>query len=386
MKPSFEIADFGTTKYGEKAKKFTLRGAGGVILFAVCLIIPLLQVLGQSDATGAYDSKNAPIGILFDTDMVEDYDDVGALALLHAFVDEGKCRILASSSCTRDNSSVAMVEIINSYYGRGDIPTGCSKEIGVVGVTNPKDVERRGHQKYVNMAKKYSKWVRHGNSNDALDSNLVYRKALAAEPDGSVIVCSVGFMTNMRRLLESKPDEISPLSGRELIAKKVRRYVAMAGKMPKGTEYNVQHDAESARITFATWPTEVVFVDYFAGRHVYCGRGVAEAKYDWQNPVKDIFATCLPSREAVRGGKTWDRGEGGHSSWDELTVLVAVCGISPYFNAERGNFEVIDNSGANIWTPDIAGRHIRVTRAMSDDELGRTLDELIKRPPRQINF
>lgn len=32
MKPSFEIADFGTTKYGEKAKKFTLRGAGGVIL------------------------------------------------------------------------------------------------------------------------------------------------------------------------------------------------------------------------------------------------------------------------------------------------------------------------------------------------------------------
>ncbi len=31
-KPSFEIADFGATKYGEKARKFTLRGAGGVIL------------------------------------------------------------------------------------------------------------------------------------------------------------------------------------------------------------------------------------------------------------------------------------------------------------------------------------------------------------------
>lgn len=32
MEPSFEIAEFGATKYGEKAKKFTLRGAGGVIL------------------------------------------------------------------------------------------------------------------------------------------------------------------------------------------------------------------------------------------------------------------------------------------------------------------------------------------------------------------
>lgn len=30
--PSYEISDFGVTKYGEKAKKYTLRGAGGVIL------------------------------------------------------------------------------------------------------------------------------------------------------------------------------------------------------------------------------------------------------------------------------------------------------------------------------------------------------------------
>ena len=31
-KASYEIADFGMTKYGEKARKFTLRGAGGVVL------------------------------------------------------------------------------------------------------------------------------------------------------------------------------------------------------------------------------------------------------------------------------------------------------------------------------------------------------------------
>ena len=32
MKPTFEVKEFGTTKYGEKAKLFVLRGAGGVVL------------------------------------------------------------------------------------------------------------------------------------------------------------------------------------------------------------------------------------------------------------------------------------------------------------------------------------------------------------------
>ena len=36
--------------------------------------------------------------IIFDTDMVEDYDDVGAMAVLHAMADAGKCEILAMAS------------------------------------------------------------------------------------------------------------------------------------------------------------------------------------------------------------------------------------------------------------------------------------------------
>lgn len=34
MEASFEVCDFGTTKYGEKARKFTLKGAGGAVLEA----------------------------------------------------------------------------------------------------------------------------------------------------------------------------------------------------------------------------------------------------------------------------------------------------------------------------------------------------------------
>lgn len=75
-----------------------------------------------------------PVKVIFDTDMVSDYDDVGALACLHAFADEGRCEILAMASCTRGNQSVAAVEVLNAFYGRPDIPVGCAKELGVVGV------------------------------------------------------------------------------------------------------------------------------------------------------------------------------------------------------------------------------------------------------------
>ena len=57
-------------------------------------------------------SSEEPVRVIFDTDMVEDYDDVGAMAVLHSLADAGECKILAMASCTRDNCSVAAIEII----------------------------------------------------------------------------------------------------------------------------------------------------------------------------------------------------------------------------------------------------------------------------------
>lgn len=45
--------------------------------------------------------------------MIEDFDDVGALACLHALADAGECEILATISSTRGNASVAAIEVIN---------------------------------------------------------------------------------------------------------------------------------------------------------------------------------------------------------------------------------------------------------------------------------
>ncbi len=326
--------------------------------------------------------------IIFDTDMVEDYDDVGAMAVLHALADEGKCDILAMATCTRDNQSVAAVEIINAFYGRPDIPVGCAKDLGVVGVPNG-DPKRPGHQKYVRLAKEYSTWVKHPNSNDAPDANEVYRKALAAAPDKSVTFCSVGFLTNMRRLLETKGDKYSPLDGRALVAKKVKAWYVMGCHAPRGREYNILHDAASAKIAFEKWPTPIVVSDFVLGRNTYSGRGVTERTYGYRNPVKDIFAWSLPSREAVLAGKAGEEKDvGGRCSWDQTTVLAAVYGPMRYFEVERGTFK-LDDKGANEWMPDEKGKFQYLKQAVTRERrqytyraVGGILDELIAREPK----
>ena len=347
----------------------------------LAMFVLFIAGLGAIIAAGESkeDASKEPVKVIFDTDMYTDFDDAGALACLHAMADADECEILATVATTRDCLSVAMCEIINSYYGRPDIPVGCSKEIGKSGA-------EPGHlRRYAATVEKYARWVRHGNSNDAPDANIVYRRVLAAQPDSSVVVCSVGFLTNLRRLIETKPDDISPLDGRALVAKKVKLWVAMACRYPDGKEYNSMTDAESSRIAIENWPTPVVFTDFEYGKDCFAGRALAESgKSD--SPVADVFAGNIPTREEIRRDSALQLrrhfGMGGRSAWDETAVLIAVRGTEPYFNVERGTYRMVGNDGADEWAPDAEnGPHLRVTERMSKAEVGRIIDELMMRQP-----
>ena len=61
----------------------------------------------------------------------------------------------------------------------------------------------------------------------ALLGTDAYRKALAAAPDGSVNIASIGMPTNLRDLLKTSGDQYSPMSGYDLIAAKVSKIVFM---------------------------------------------------------------------------------------------------------------------------------------------------------------
>ena len=297
-----------------------------------------------------------PAKVIFDTDMYSDFDDVGALACLHALADAGECEILATIANTRNTLAVAMCEIVNAYYGRPEIPVGCTKEIGFEA---PGDRVNVGC--YGPAVKKYARWARHLNSSDAPDAAEVYRRVLAAQPDKSVVICSVGFLSNLRKLVESD---------RELVSRKVKLWVAMACNYPRGHEYNSMTDWRSSKIALENWPTPVIFTDFQYGMDCYAGRVLTEVG---NSPVAEVFRSNLGACN----------GAGGRPAWDETAVLIAVRGVERYFNAHRGTFRMVGEDGADEWLADEErGAHVRVTEKVNKLEVAKVIDELMLRAPR----
>ena len=311
--------------------------------------------------------------VIFDTDMYTDFDDAGALACLHALADAGECEILATVANTRDCMSVAMCEIINAYYGRPDIPVGCVRGIGVG------REERALHEKrFGATVRKYAKWVRHGNSSDAPDAAEVYRKVLSAQPDKSVVICSVGFLSNLRKLMETD---------RDLVARKVRLWVAMACFYPKGRECNSMMDWESSKIALENWPTPIVFSDFQYGMDCFAGRAIAESGVK-DSPVADVFRGNMPSRDEIAkdaGGHLRScNGRNGRAAWDETAVLAAVRGVDSYFNVHRGTYRMVGTEGEDEWIPDEEnGPPMRLTEKTNKIRVGKIIDELICRGPQR---
>ena len=245
-----------------------------------------------------------PVKIIFDTDMICDFDDVGALACLHALADAGECEILATVSSTRGNASVAAIEVVNGYYGRPEIPVGAPKDIGVLGERtgatakvdpqSPLGEKPKGflsHWKYRKLALDYPQWVRHLDADDAPDALEVYRQVLARQEDRSVVICSVGFLTNLRRLVEECP---------KLVEQKVCKWVAMACNYPRGKEYNSLGDPVSSRIALEKWPTPVVFSDFQYGMDVFAD-GASPMRMKGGIPLPTSSgATCLRLRKLPR--------------------------------------------------------------------------------------
>ena len=319
-------------------------------------------------------SKHEPVKVILDTDMISDYDDMGALACLHALADAGECEILATVSCTRKNGSVAAVEICNAYYGRPDIPVGCSKIDSAVSGR-----DKWGHKKFLALQQTYPGKFKYADSDEAPDAVDVYRRILASQPDGSVVICSLGFLSNMRALLESKGDAHSPLDGKALVAKKVKKWVAMACFYPEGHEYNSDGDPVSSKIALRDWPTPIVITDFQYGRHLYAGRAIVESDYEG-NPVKDVFKADLAPREKI-SPRSWDQ-LAGHPSWDESAVLIAVRGEESYFAIENGFYEMKDDKGHDIWRYDPTSPSCRVLQKTPRVEVGKIIDELMLRKPK----
>ncbi len=278
--------------------------------------------------------NHKPVAIIFDTDIAPDYDDVGAMAMLHAFADNREAIILATISSNAFETTVPTLSLLNTYFNRPGIT------VGVVKSNFPnKDCSQQWAEaivaNYPHMLKSNA---------DAMDAVKLYRKILASQPDKSVTVVSVGFFTNLAGLLNSVADKYSPLDGTKLVAKKVKQMVSMAARIDKngksGYEFNVLVDAAAAKKVFAYWPTPVIISGFEIGEKILTGMRLINNETIQNSPVKDAFKIALAK----------DSNTVGRNSWDQTAVLVAVRGITPWFGSRKLNFDV-EADGKNVLIP-----------------------------------
>ena len=163
--------------------------------------------------------------MIFDTDLGDDIDDAMALATIHALQSRGECELLAVTIVKDNALSGPAANAINTFYGRPEIPIGVVKN-GV------RPQESRFTPSLVNTKNGDKQRYPHTllSGNDAPEATEVLRKTLAGQPDHSVVIAQVGYMTNLARLLDSPPDKISPLNGRDLVAQEGQIVVDHGGQ------------------------------------------------------------------------------------------------------------------------------------------------------------
>jgi inosine-uridine nucleoside N-ribohydrolase len=294
-----------------------------VIRYFILVFLPaILPVTGFSQ-------DKIPVAIIFDSDMGPDYDDVGALAALHAMADKGEATILGTMASTKYEGVAVVLDILNTYFKRPHIP---------IGVPKGNAIATKDFQHWTDtLLARYTHSV--ASNHDVPDAVTLYRRLLSQQPDHSVTIVTVGFLTNIANLLCSPGDKYSPLPGIDLVRKKVKQMVSMAGAFPSGSEFNVRMDASSAKNALENFPAPVLYSGVEIGRRIKTGLPLIHNTSIQNSPVKDVYRICLNMTEEDRDGRM---------SWDQTAVLVAVRGTAPWYNIQRGHIR-IDEKGNNQW-------------------------------------
>ena len=297
----------------------------------------------------------SPVPVIFDTDMDSDCDDVGALAILHVLADQGEARILATMTSSQNPETPPCIDAINTWYGRPDLPIGAPKGKGAA------------------RKSKYAAGIAKAFPHDltaAGDAAAMYREILQREPDRSVVIVTVGYLTNLADLLRL-PD------GPDLVRRKVRLWVCMGGNFVgkparddvRLSNNNFTVEKDGAHVAVWNWPGPIMFV----GREI----GSVPSGLKAGARLKE-----LPEHHPVRlgyqlyfGGEPKDR----HVA-DQTAVLFAVRGLSDYWDAETRGYMDLKQDMTFDWRYDKdPGQGYLLKRPGTDRRIEREIEDLMMR-------
>lgn len=344
----------------------------GKKVFLLLFLYPLIHAVGFGQ-----------IKIIYETDMDTDCDDAGALAMLHAFQDNGEVDLLAVMHNTSDNFSVGYIDAVNTYYGHPDLPIGAYKK---------DDSHSRDIAVLLNCCTDYARQIvndsrfKHdvNTRDDVPEAVTLYKEVLQEQPDSSVVIISVGYLLNLKNLIAD--DE-----GLQLVRKKVKDLIIIGRSwFPKDTKLplsmnlggqQINHTAAMASMkVFGDWPTPIHVAGNLMPKPYHRGKeliGLPE-----NNPVREAYRIY---RE--RYGD-WD-----HHLADLETVFYAVYRdkIPEYFSwGTNGTPKIGLHSEPNgiryfynLWDTSEDSPHVYwLTREDKFAEISQRIGELLIQPPK----
>ena len=302
--------------------------------------------------------------IIFDTDIGGDCDDVMALDVLLAAHKAKECKLLGTVYSWKCADAPYGMHAISAYYGCGNIPVGSRAP-----VPDYKDC--------------YSRPVKNAFPTEAKcevhDAVRLMRRLLTENED--VTIVATGSFYNIAKLLQSEPDDISPLDGRALVKARVREFAIMAanfshqnGLKPQAwcvdeenrirpeRECNICLDLEETKYFFENCPVDVVLSPFEMGFKLITGAPM----------VKSGKGIAPDSLAYVTHGSPE-----GRDSWDPITAYYAVYGAKPYmYLTAPGTVRII---GENTDFIPGEGNTRILYAAVPDEELARVIDESMLR-------
>ncbi|ETS79387.1 hypothetical protein PFICI_09240 [Pestalotiopsis fici W106-1] len=299
-------------------------------------LVLLLSPLGYASCNST--RKN----LIIDTDLFSDVDDAGALLIATTATN---VNLLAVNINYPSSYSAWCASAIVAHYGL-NVPIGIRKPFANVSYFD---------DFYYQLGEYASKIAYHhsggnltwGNADDAWDAVALYRKVLSEAEDNSVTIASIGFFENLSGLLNSTADEYSSLDGPALVSAKVSELVIMGGDYPSGYEYNFWGDNPTATAHVVNnWNGSIVYSGADLGGNVTSGA---------------LLIAQGPENDPVRQAYLYYTHGGARYSWDPLTVLYAIDGLSSGL-FEYGNqygYNYVHPNGSNEWVFDeqVANQH-----------------------------
>lgn len=326
----------------------------------------------------------AQVPLILDTDIggggCRDVDDVLAICVANALADRNEVNLLAVVQDTLPPQGVGVISVLNQYYGRG------IDAVKIGGYQGGKLADNGTLPYVADLLSSHPSPVR--SAANVPDSVTVYRRALASQADHSVVIASIGLLTNLADLFYSRPDAISPLDGKALFAQKVRLLALMGGRYPSSAGHLCECNLCSI---------------YYGGiDHAAASRASADVINQLPPHVKVVYSGVEVGLQVVSGAAlsscakpgnpcrqaliNFEKGEGrGRYSWDPLTTLFAARDAAAVGCDECAYCDGVNivqaADGTNAWK---GGPHSNQSYLVLRDpgRAQRALDDLLCQPPK----